>query len=138
MRQVYPCDTAMEALGWAQYTHTGNPGSRLTLMWIAHTMVGGSDTECDGLVRIDVEEIAEETDQTVEDVEHAVTVFRALGLVQTRWVKDDITSDDPPPVSGNRDFLVTSLKADLEDFRQVADRVAASTKHTENMKGVLA
>lgn len=117
MFEVSPCDSALSAVGWAMSTHTGDPGSRLTLMWIAQTMVGGSDTECDGLVTVNVAEIAEETDQSVEDVERAVRSFRSLGLLVTRWVRDDIRGGVAE--SGNRDALVTSLKAELEDFQQL-------------------
>ena len=137
MRHGQPCDSALEALGWAMHTPTGDPGSRLTLMWIAQTMVGGSETECDGLVRVNVETIAEETQQRVEDVEAALAIFLSVGLLQVRWVRDDITSSEES--SGNRYFLATNLRAEPEDFPAHADpaRVDAGSADDSTDEGVV-
>ena len=135
IRSTPPCDSALEAMGWAQHTPTGNPGSRLTLMWIASTFMGGSGTGLDGIVTIDFEKIARETDQSVEDVEDAVLIFRALGLLAQRWVEDD--PRDPEPMPGNRYFLVTSLEPERIHFDAIAAQLMESAARIGSKKGPL-
>lgn len=134
MKYGRACDSAMEAMGWAMYVPTGHPGSRLTLMWIAQTLMGGSQTSLDGIVTIDVEKIAEETQQTVEDVQDAILIFRALGLIVSRWVDDD--PRDPEPRPGRRDFLATDLQPDSEDFEEVMRRMQSAASQTDNGRKV--
>lgn len=113
MKETKPSDSSLQALLWAMDMRTSSPGVKLTLIHIAQTMLGGSGDHLDGIVRVDLTEIAENTDQTVEQASRSVKCLRTLGLLSTRYVYDP---RDGSEGYGNRDFLVTSLIPNRSEF----------------------